>query len=88
MFYCFDRGALDLVLVPLKLTLSAYAELNLIIKKVKVFEANIWFYAMKAITGTLFGFGTDAKDNVGPSFNTVDVNFKDKALGKFRFGTG
>ena len=68
--------------MPLKLILSAYASLVLGPLKVKVFEANIWFYAMPAITGVIFGFGSDAEDFKGPSFSTVDVNVKDKALGK------
>ena len=80
MFY---RGKLDFVLVPLRLALSAYASLNIIIKWIKLFSVKIWEYEMPAITATLFTFGSEAKDFKRPSFQTVDVNHPDKALSEW-----
>ena len=82
MCISYFRGTLSLVLVPLKLTLAAYASLVLGPLKVKIFEANVWFYAMKAITSIILRFGTDGVDLSAPEFKQQDVSASEKILSK------
>ena len=53
---------LDLILIPIKLILKAFAELNFFIKTVTIFEGNIWEYAAPAINKMIFEKHTLNKD--------------------------
>ncbi|XP_033747032.1 uncharacterized protein LOC117332256 [Pecten maximus] len=64
---------MDLILVPLKLDLRGFAELNLLIKRVTVFDKSIWSYTTPTIERNIFTTPMIGTDSSPPEFppNTV-----------------
>ena len=62
---------MDLIIVPLRLQLQAYAQLNLFFVKVTIYRGNIWSYKCPAIKRNIFHTETAKKTNKKPEIDTL-----------------
>ena len=59
---------MDIIIVPLRLTLEAYVELNLFITKVTIFEGLMWEFAFPTIKKRILTLELGDKDKADPTF--------------------
>ncbi|KAL4222206.1 hypothetical protein ACF0H5_018244 [Mactra antiquata] len=77
-----DVGAkMDLVLTPLRLKLKAFAELNLIFKRVTVYEGCLWQYAVPKIVKNIFHKKKQKDDPSPPNIMPATENERRKRSG-------
>ncbi|OWF48075.1 hypothetical protein KP79_PYT16306 [Mizuhopecten yessoensis] len=72
---------MDLILVPLKLDLRAFAELNILYQMVTVFDASIWSYTTPTITRNIFTTPMIVADSSPPEFPPNSVSSRKKREG-------
>lgn len=72
---------MDLELVPLRLDLKAFAELNLIIKKVVVFDSSLWTYSTPKIKQNIFEKKKRDDDPSPPDIEPLTINERRRRSG-------
>ena len=72
---------MDLVLTPIRLELSAFAELNLLFTTVTVFDAVLWHYKAPTIHKNIFTKHKRDEDNSPPELQPHTVNKRKKRDG-------
>ena len=76
---------MDMILVPLRLQLKAFAELNLFIKRVTIFEGTIFEYKLPSIKKNIFNKHSLDKDISPPELLPRTINLHDN-FGPDTFG--
>lgn len=72
---------MDMELVPIRLDLKAFAELNLFFTTVTVFDASIWKYAVPAIKKNIFHKKKRDDDRSPPDIQPATINERRKRSG-------
>ncbi|XP_071094116.1 uncharacterized protein [Haliotis cracherodii] len=71
-------ASMDMEMVPLALTLEAYAKLRLIIVTVTVYRGNIWHYSTPTIKKNIFTTPNKGSDSSPPTFSKNSVGTRSK----------
>ena len=72
---------MDMILTPIRLELKAFAELFLLIKRVTVYEGNIWTYTAPTIKKNIFTKHKKDDDKSPPDIQPSTLNVRKKRSG-------